>query len=210
MELSKPANLPDYPYPQEQVFESQFWMQTQGWIEARTTYQFLVDRNVVQYSPMGIIILYNWVYECISNMYTTYTNNFDTSHVAYLEHMTTEDQTAEWAIFAALQPPQADPSQPAAHRHNSTPATLHTYTVNYIPSYIFPTSTSSHTSAPITSPSTILPTDIDSPPSHDSHKTQDDAANTHDLVQQMLNLKPHSPQFLAIFNPYPALFQVAN
>ena len=63
MELSKPTNLPDYPYPQEQVFESQFWMQTQGWIEARTTYQFLVDRNVVQYNPMGIIILYNRVYE---------------------------------------------------------------------------------------------------------------------------------------------------
>ena len=120
-------------------------------------------------------------------MYTTYTNNFDTSHVAYPEHMMTEEQSAKWAIFAALQPPQADPSQPTTHQHNSTPATLHTYPVNYIPSYIFPTSTPSHTSAPIASPSTILPTDIASPPPHDSHKTQDDAANTHDLVQQMLN-----------------------
>ena len=94
MELSKPSDLPDYPYPQEQIFESQFWMQTQGWIEARTTYQFLVDRSIVQYSPMGIVILYNRVYECIRNMYTTYTNNFDTSHVAYPEHMTTEEQQA--------------------------------------------------------------------------------------------------------------------
>ena len=66
-------------------------------------------------------------------------------------------------------------------------ATLNTYTVKYIPPYIFPTSTSSHTSAPMTSPSTILPTSIDSPPPHASHKTQDDAANTHDLVQQILN-----------------------
>ena len=161
-------------------------MQTQGWIEARTTYQFLVDRNVVQYSPMGIIILYNWVYECISNMYTTYTNNFDTSHVAYPEHMTTEEQLAEWAIFAALQPPQ-DSSQPDNHRHTSTPATLHTYTIKYIPSYIFPTSTSSHIFAPPTSPPTILPADIASPQPHDSHKTQYDAVDTHDLVQQMLN-----------------------
>ena len=30
MELSKPVDLPDYPYPQDQIFESQFWMQTQG------------------------------------------------------------------------------------------------------------------------------------------------------------------------------------
>ena len=80
MELSKPMDLPNYPYPQEQIFESQFWLQTQGWIEARTTYQFLVDRSVTQYNPMGIIILYNRVYECLSTMYTTYTNNFDTSH----------------------------------------------------------------------------------------------------------------------------------
>ena len=28
MELSKPTDLLDYPYPQAQVFESQFWMQT--------------------------------------------------------------------------------------------------------------------------------------------------------------------------------------
>ena len=29
MELSKPANLLEYPYPQDQVFESQFWLQVQ-------------------------------------------------------------------------------------------------------------------------------------------------------------------------------------
>ena len=28
MELSKPTDLPNYPYPQAQVFESQFWLQT--------------------------------------------------------------------------------------------------------------------------------------------------------------------------------------
>ena len=82
MEVSKPINLQDYPYLQDQNFESQFWLQTQEWIEARTCYQFLVDRNVTQYNPMGIIILYNRVYECVSTMYTDYTNNYDTSHVA--------------------------------------------------------------------------------------------------------------------------------
>lgn len=186
MELSKPADLPDYPYPQEQIFESQFWMQTQGWIEARTTYQFLVDRSIVQYSPMGIVILYNRVYECIQHMYTTYTNNFDTSHVAYPEHMTTEEQQAEWAVFAALQPPQADSSHlPSNTRRASTPTALHTYPVSYIPSYIFPasTSTSPHTSAPTSSPSTILPTHIASP-SHASKLTQESAQ---DFLQQMLN-----------------------
>ena len=35
-------------------------------------------------------------------MYTNYTNNYDTSHVAYLEGLTMEEQQAEWAIFAAL------------------------------------------------------------------------------------------------------------
>ena len=91
MELSKPADLPEYPYPQDQIFESQLWMQTQGWIEARTMYEFLVDRNVVQYHPMGIIILYNRVYACISTMYTDYTNIFDTSHVTYPKNLTIEE-----------------------------------------------------------------------------------------------------------------------
>ena len=92
MELSKPADLREYPYPQAQVFESQFWLQTQGWIEARTTHQFLVEWNVVQYQPMGIIVLYNRVYECISTMYTNYSNNYDMSHVAYPEQLTAEEQ----------------------------------------------------------------------------------------------------------------------
>ena len=105
MELSKPADLPEYPYPHEAIFESQFWLQTQGWIEARTTCQFLVDRNSANYAPLGIVVLYNRVYECISNMYTTYSNTYDTSHVAYPENLTIEEQQAEWAVFAALQPP---------------------------------------------------------------------------------------------------------
>lgn len=105
MELSKPIDLPDYPYPQDQIFESQFWLQTQGWIEARMTYQFLAERSVVQYHPMGIIILFNRVYACLSSMYTSYSNNYDTSHVAYPELITSKEQQAEWAIFAAIQPP---------------------------------------------------------------------------------------------------------
>ena len=51
---------------------------------------------------MGIIMLYNRVYECVSTMYTDYTNNYDTSHVAYPEGLTIEEQQAEWAIFATL------------------------------------------------------------------------------------------------------------
>ena len=91
MELSKPADLPDYPYPQDQVFESQFWLQTQGWIEARTCYQFLVECNVTQYQPMGIIVPYNRVYECVSTMYTNYTNNYDTLHIAYPNELIIEE-----------------------------------------------------------------------------------------------------------------------
>ena len=30
MELSKPTDLPEYPYPQEQIFESQFWKPRDG------------------------------------------------------------------------------------------------------------------------------------------------------------------------------------
>ena len=88
MEISKPADLPEYPYPQAQIFETQFWMQTLGWIEAQNCYQFMVDRGVTQYNPMGIIILYNRVYECLSTMYTEYSNTYDTSHVMYPEGQT--------------------------------------------------------------------------------------------------------------------------
>ena len=102
-------------------------------------------------------------------MYTNYTNNYDTSHVAYPENITAEEQQAEWAIFAALQPPQADPSDiTSTNRRASTPAALHTYPVKYIPPYIFPTSTSPSTSAPLTSASTILP----NPPSASTSPTQ--------------------------------------
>ena len=54
MEVSKPADLSNYQYLQDHIFESQFWLQTQGWIEARMCYQFLVDHNIMQYNPMGI------------------------------------------------------------------------------------------------------------------------------------------------------------
>ena len=91
MEVSKPTDLLDYPYSQAQIFESQSWMQTQGWIEARSYYQFLADREVTQYNPMGIIILYNRVYECLSTMYTDYSNKYDTLHVAYPEGQTFEE-----------------------------------------------------------------------------------------------------------------------
>ena len=53
-------------------------------------------------------------------MYTSYSNNYDTSHVAYPELITSEEQQAEWAIFAALQPPQADPSDRKSTRLNSS------------------------------------------------------------------------------------------
>ena len=90
-------------------------------------------------------------------MYTDYTNNYDTSHVAYLEGLTVEEQQAEWAIFVALQPPQEDTSTTPTNRHTSTIAALHTYPLKYIPPYIFPTTTTSHPSAPTTYTSPILP-----------------------------------------------------
>ena len=122
-------------------------------------YQFLVGRNVVQYNPIGVIVLYNRVYECISTMYTDYTNNYDTSHVAYPEGLTVEEQQAKWAIFAALQPPRQDVSATPTNRQASTTIALHTYSLKHIPSYIFPSATSSHHSAPTTSSSRVLPSD---------------------------------------------------
>ena len=200
MEVSKPFDLPDYPYPQDQIFESQFWMQTQGWIEARSTYQFLVDRHVVSYNPMGIIVLYNRVYECLSTMYTTYSNHFDTSHVAYPEQLTTEDQTVAWAIFTSHQPPLPDPSDTTKSRQPSSTTALHTYPVMNIPPYILPTSTSLHSSAPTMPSPPILPT----PPA--SHNVQEDAATTHNLVKQMLDpLVKNSEAVLAPVESIPDL-----
>ena len=90
-------------------------------------------------------------------MYTTYTNNFNTSHVAYLEHLTAEQQSAKWAIFVALQPSQADLSNTTITRRSSSTTTLHTYPLHHIPSYIFPTPTSPSASAVPSQPSPILP-----------------------------------------------------
>ena len=86
---------------------------------------------------MGIIILYNWVYECLSTMYTDYSNNFDTSHVAYPEGQTFEEMQAEWAIFAVLQPALEDLITTNTNRNTSTLIDLHTYPIKYIPPYIF-------------------------------------------------------------------------
>ena len=52
------------------------------------------------YHPYGILILYYRVLECISHMCETYTNNFDTSHVAYLEIDPKNEEGLELAIRA--------------------------------------------------------------------------------------------------------------
>ena len=75
-------------------------------------------------------------------MYTNYTNNYDTSHVAYPEHLTTEQQSADGAIFVALQPPNTHLSNTTITRRSSSTTALHTYPIHYIPSYIFPATTS--------------------------------------------------------------------
>ena len=141
---------------------------------------------------MGIIVLYNRVYECISTMYTTYTNNFDTSHVAYLEHMTAEEQSAEWAIFAALQPPQADPSNTRTHCQTSSTTALHTYLLHHIPFYIFPTPTSPSTSAPPSQSHPILPSEKILSPDPTIPQQHQGEENTHSFVQQMLQPLVHN------------------
>ena len=78
-------------------------------------------------------------------MYTDYTNNYDTSHIAYPEQLTIEEQETEWSIFAALQPPLEDVTTIASCYHTSTPTNLNTYPILHIPSYIFPTPTSTPT-----------------------------------------------------------------
>ena len=45
----------------------------------------MINLRESQYHPDSILILYNKVLECVSHMCDTYTNNFDTSHVAYPE-----------------------------------------------------------------------------------------------------------------------------
>ena len=131
---------------------------------------------------MGIIILYNRVYECISTMYTDYTNIFDTSHVAYPENLTIEEQQAEWAIFAALQPPQTDLSDTHTTCKSSSIDALHTYPIHYIPSYIFPSATSPSSSAPPAHSSPILPSEkILSPKPTIPNQAQGEE-NTHSFV----------------------------
>ena len=59
-------------------------------------------------------------------MYIDYSNDYDTSHVAYPEGQMFEEMQAEWAIFAALQPPPEDITTTATCRSTSTPVDLHT------------------------------------------------------------------------------------
>ena len=141
---------------------------------------------------MGIITLYNRVYECISTMYTTYTNNFDTSHVAYPKQMTAEEQSAEWAIFAALQPPQADGSNTTTTHRSSSTTALHTYPIHYIPSYIFPNTTPPSASTSPTQTSPILQSEkILSPGTTVQHQVHGEET-THTFVQQMLQPLIHN------------------
>ena len=137
-------------------------------------------------------------------MYTDYTNNYDTSHVAYSEGLTVEEQQAEWAIFVTLQRPQQDISTTPTNCQASTTTTLHTYSLNYIPSYIFPSTTSSHPSAPTTSSSPIFPSDTISSREPELRKDKHDAADTHDLVQEMLNPLIHNTDADAKQMPPPA------
>ena len=65
-------------------------------------------------------------------MYTNYTNNYNTSHIAYPEGLTLEEQHVEWAIFAALQPTSKDITTTATRHHTSTLADLHTYPIKYL------------------------------------------------------------------------------
>ena len=81
---------------------------------------------------------------------------YDTSHVAYPKGLTIGEQHAKWAIFTALQPPREDISIAPTNWQTSTTATLHTYPLKYILSYIFPSTTSSPPLAPTTYHSPIL------------------------------------------------------
>ena len=69
----------------------------------------------------------------------------------------------------------------------STTTALHIYPLKYIPSYIFPSTTSSHPSAPTTSSSPILPSDTIPSQEPNLQKDRYTGADTHNLVQQMLD-----------------------
>ena len=74
-------------------------------------------------------------------MYTTYTNNYDISHVAYPKGQTLEEQWAEWAIFATLTHPLEYFTTPISSRTQTAPEDLHTYTTKPINSSLLLTST---------------------------------------------------------------------
>lgn len=76
--------------------------------------------------------LNNQVLECVSHMCDTYTNNFGTSHVAYTEIDTENEEGLELAIsiFESHQPPEHQEIKgniKKAYLQKSDPAQLHTY-----------------------------------------------------------------------------------
>lgn len=95
LELSKPLDLEDYPYPHAQLVESCL---IQGWLEAKACYDYMVNLREMQYHLVGILILYNRVLECVSKMCDNYTNNFDTSHIMYPEIDPKNEEGLELAI----------------------------------------------------------------------------------------------------------------
>ena len=78
-------DLEEYPYPHAQLVESCLWLQYQGWLEAKACYDYMVNLRENQYHPLRILILYSRVLECISHMCDSFTKNFDTTCIAYLE-----------------------------------------------------------------------------------------------------------------------------
>ena len=79
--------------------ESCLWVQYQGWLEAKACYDYMINLWETHYHPIGILIVYNRVLECISNMCDNYTNNFDMSHIAYPEIDPKNKEDLELAIF---------------------------------------------------------------------------------------------------------------
>ena len=68
----------------------------------------MVSLKETQYHPIGILILYNRVLECISHMCETYNNNLYTSHVACpnIDPKNEEGLELALSIFESHQPPE--------------------------------------------------------------------------------------------------------
>ena len=114
-----------------------------------------------------------------------------------------EEQSAEWAIFAALQPPQADPSNTRTHFQTSSTAALHTYPLHHIPSYIFPTPTSPSTSASPSQSHPISPSEKILSPAPTIPQHHQGEENTHNFVQQMLQPLVHNTDVALALGIFP-------